>query len=100
MVALAEMCISGKIGASIQKPKNNIKQHEYFFGEDQSRYLIEVNKKNKKEVSDFLDKNSIFYELLGETQNNTLKVEKEFEIKLSELTELNTFWFKNYFKEN
>ena len=42
MVALAEMCISGKIGASIQKPKNNIKQHEYFFGEDQSRYLIEV----------------------------------------------------------
>jgi len=100
MVALAEMCISGKIGANIQMPKSNINMHEYLFGEDQSRYLIEVNKKNKKEVSDFLEKNSIFYELLGKTQNDSLKIEKEFEIKLSELTQLNTFWFKNYFKEN
>ena len=100
MVALAEMCISGKIGANIQMPKSNINMHEYLFGEDQSRYLIEVNKKNKKEVSDFLEKNSIFYELLGKTQNDSLKIEKEFEIKLSELTQLNTFWFKNYFKED
>ena len=100
MVALAEMCISGKIGANIQMPKSNINMHEYFFGEDQSRYLIEVNMKNKKEVSDFLENNSIYYELLGKTQNVSLKIEKEFEMKLSELTQLNTFWFKNYFKEN
>ena len=100
MVALAEMCISGKIGANIQMPKSNINMHKYFFGEDQSRYLIEVNKKNKKEVSNFLEKNSIYYELLGKTQNDSLKIEKEFEMNLSELTQLNTFWFKNYFKED
>ena len=29
-----------------------------------------------------------------------MNLDKEFNIKLSELNELNSFWFKNYFKEN
>ena len=48
LVALSEMCISGKIGAKIKVPRNNINLHEYLFGEDQSRYLIEINEKNNK----------------------------------------------------
>ena len=41
LLTLSEMCISGKIGAKIKLPRNNIDPHEYLFGEDQSRYLIE-----------------------------------------------------------
>jgi len=100
LVALSEMCISGKIGAKIKIPRNDIGQHEYLFGEDQSRYLIEIKEKNKKEVSEILDKNSVYYEIIGKTQKDNLDLDKEFKIKLTDLSELNSFWFKNYFKED
>ena len=100
LVTLVEMCISGKIGAKINIPQNNINPHEYLFGEDQSRYLIETTEKNKKEVCKILEKNSVYYEIIGITQKDSLDLDKEFNINLSELTELNSFWFKDYFKEN
>lgn len=100
LMALSEMCISGRIGAKINIPKNNISLHEYLFGEDQSRYLIEVNEKKKDEVNKVLEKNGIFYEMLGKTQNDCLDLDKEFSIKLDDLCKLNSFWFRNYFKTN
>ena len=100
LVALSEMCISGKIGAKIKVPQNNISSHEYLFGEDQGRYLIEINEKNKNEVSKILDKNNIYYEIIGKTQKDSLYLNKECNIKLSDLIELNSFWFRNYFNEN
>ena len=39
------MCIKGNKGIKIKKPKNLINEIEYFFAEDQGRYLIEINKK-------------------------------------------------------
>ena len=100
LIALSEMCISGNIGAKIKIPNDKIRPHEYLFGEDQSRYLIEVNEKNKNEVYKILEKNSIFYEMLGKTQKDSLVLDKEFNIKLNNLNKLNSFWFRNYFKEN
>ena len=100
LLTLSEMCIAGKIGAKIKVPKNSTGPHEYLFGEDQSRYLIEVNEKNKKEVCELLEKNSIYYEIVGKTQKDSLNLDKEFDIKLSDLNKLNTFWFKDYFEEN
>ena len=100
LVALSEMCIFGKIGAKIKIPQDSISPHEYLFAEDQSRYLIEVNNENKDEVSKILEKNGIFYEVIGKTQRDSLDLYKEFDIKLNNLYKLNSFWFKNYFKEN
>ena len=100
LVALSEMCISGKIGANIKVPRNNISLHEYLFGEDQSRYLIEINEENNVEVSKILEKNNIYYEIIGKTQKDSLYLNNEFNIKLNDLSKLNSFWFRNYFKEN
>ena len=100
LVALSEMCISGKIGANIKVPRNNISLHEYLFGEDQSRYLIEINEENNVEVRKILEKNNIYYEIIGKTQKDSLYLNNEFNIKLNDLSELNSFWFRNYFKEN
>jgi len=100
LVALSEMCISGKIGANIKVPRNNISLHEYLFGEDQSRYLIEINEENNVEVIKILEKNNIYYEIIGKTQKDSLYLNNEFNIKLNDLSELNSFWFRNYFKEN
>jgi len=100
IVALSEMCISGKIGAKIKLPQNNIDSHEYLFGEDQSRYLIEINENNKDKVSNILQKNGIYFEVIGKTQKEILEINKDFSVKVSDLDKFNSFWFKNYFGEN
>ena len=100
LVALTEMCVSGNIGAKIKIPHNNIDSHKYLFGEDQSRYLIEISEKNKDKAINFLQKNSIYYEAIGMTQKDSLDLDNEFKINLADLNEWRSFWFKNYFKEN
>jgi len=100
LVAIGEMCIAGNIGARIKIHKNYINPHAYLFGEDQSRYLIEVNERNIDDVKKISEKFNIFYEMLGKTCKESLILDEEFDIKLNNLKELNTYWYKNYFKEN
>ena len=38
------MCIKGNKGINLKKPKYLINEIEYFFGEDQGRYVVEVSK--------------------------------------------------------
>ena len=44
ITAFAEMSITSKFGAKIQKPKKLTNLLKYFFGEDQARYIIEIEK--------------------------------------------------------
>jgi len=99
ILTLTEMCITGNMGAKIKIPTTNIGKIEYLFSEDQSRYLIEIQEKHIKEVTKILDKNSIYYELIGKTQKEYLNIDKEFTIEVAELSKLNSVWFKNYYKD-
>ena len=99
LVTLSEMCMAGKIGAKIKIPKNSLSLHEYLFGEDQSRYIVEVSDKNKKEVIENLEKSNTYYEIIGKTQKDNLELSKEFNIKVNDLYKFNTYWYKNYFDE-
>ena len=100
IVALSEMCISSNIGALINLPKNSIKSHEYLFGEDQSRYIIEVREENIENVSKILKDSSIYFEEIGKTQKNFMEIKNEFKISLNKLENLSKYWFNSYFKEN
>ena len=100
LVALSEMCISGKIGAKIKILNDKVSLHEYLFGEDQSRYLIEISEKNKDKVSNILKKNSVYFEIIGKTQKDNLDINKNLSIKIVELNKLNSSWFNNYFMDN
>jgi len=99
-VALSEMCISTNVGAMITLPKSNVKLHEYLFGEDQSRYIIEVEEKNFNEVSGILKNNAVYFEKIGNTQKNYFEIKNEFKINLNKLEKLHKYWFNAYFKEN
>ena len=50
ITALSKMCIKGKKGAVLKKPNYLINQFEYLFGEDQGRYIIEVDKSDLQDV--------------------------------------------------
>ena len=97
LCSLTEMCIGGMIGAKLYKPNSLVNNYGYFFGEDQSRYLIEIKKENLKITEDILKKNGVFREIIGETQKNNLELHGEFSIKIEELKKLNSIWFTNFY---
>ena len=45
ITAVSKMCIKGNKGINLNKPKFLINEIEYFFAEDQGRYIIEIMQK-------------------------------------------------------
>ena len=96
MVSLAEMSIASGYGLKIYKPKKLSSSLEYFFGEDQGRYLIEISKSNIKKTESFLKQNNVFFEIIGEIQNDAFELEKTFSLKTKDLLNFNNKWYNNY----
>ena len=96
IVALAEMCIGSKFGVKIVKPKKLTNLIKYFFGEDQSRYVLEIDKKNLHVIEKILKNNNVFYEIIGTTQKDYFEIEGELKIDIKKLYSLNNKWYNNY----
>jgi phosphoribosylformylglycinamidine synthase len=65
LIAIAKMCIKGRKGIKINPFKELINKFEYFFGEDQGRYVIELSKSNIEKTKLILEKNSVHYDEIG-----------------------------------
>ena len=96
LTAISKMCIKGNKGINLKKPKYLISDIEYFFSEDQSRYLIEVTKKDLKKVTNVLDKNAVHYDELGVINEDQLYINEKSKITIDELKSSNTSWLNNY----
>ncbi len=96
ITAASKMCIKGNKGIEFKKPKFLISEIEYFFAEDQGRYLIEINPKDFKEVSKILDKNSVHFDELGKIVENHIIINQKTKVTIDELKSYNTNWLKDY----
>ena len=96
ITATAKMCIMGKKGIKIKKPNYLINQFEYLFGEDQGRYIIEVEKNNFDKVKEILDKNSVHYDEFGIVTEKDLIFDEKTKVSIDELISSNTTWLTNY----
>ena len=96
LTALSEMVLSSNYGVKIQKPKKLTNLTNYFFGEDQGRYILEIDQKNLSAVEKFLSENNIYYENIGYTQKEYLEFESEFKISSKDLFKINNEWYNNY----
>ena len=96
LVSLAEMSMSSGLGLKIYKPKKFKNFYEYFFGEDQGRYLIEVSKSDLRNIEVVLKKNNVFYEIIAEVQNDTFEIETLFSLKTKDLQICNNQWYNNF----
>ncbi len=96
ITAVAKMCIKGKKGINIKKPKYLINEIEYFFAEDQGRYIIEINKQDLKKVSDILNKNAVHFDELGTITENELYISDKTKVTIDELSTSNKSWLNNY----
>ena len=96
ITAISKMSIKGNKGIKLKKSKNLINEMEYLFAEDQGRYIIEVNKKDLKEVTKILDKNSVHHEELGIITDKDVIINEKTKLTIDELKSYNTNWLTEY----
>ena len=90
------MCIKGKKGLKLKKSKNFLREIEYFFAEDQGRYIIEINPEDLKEVAKILNKNSVYYEEIGVIIDEEMIINEKTKVTIDELTSYNKSWLNKY----
>jgi phosphoribosylformylglycinamidine synthase II len=96
ITAVAKMCIKGNKGIDLKKPKYLINEIEYFFAEDQGRYIIEIAKNDLKKVTDILNKNAVHYDELGVINKDQLYLNDKSKVAIDELKTCNTTWLTDY----
>ena len=78
------------------KPKKLRNLSEYFFGEDQGRYILEIEQKNLNKVEKILNNDNIFYEKIGLTQKRYFEIEDQIKMDTNDLFKINNQWYNNY----
>ena len=96
ITALSKMCIKGKKGVILKKGKYLINQFEYLFGEDQGRYIVEVNKDDLKSVTNILLENSVHFDELGVIGGNDLIIDDKSKVPIDDLIKSHTTWLTNF----
>jgi phosphoribosylformylglycinamidine synthase subunit PurL len=96
IVALSEMSLNSEYGARVNKPKKLTNLLKYFFGEDQARYVIEIETKNFPKAEKILKDNDIYFENIGFTQKDYFEIEGELKISTRDLFKINNEWYNNY----
>jgi phosphoribosylformylglycinamidine synthase subunit PurL len=96
ITAVSKMCIKGNKGINLKKPKYLINEIEYYFAEDQGRYIIEISKDSLKKVTDILNKNAVHYDELGLINEDQLFINEMTKVTIDELRTSNTNWLTDY----
>ena len=96
LVAVAKMCIKGKKGFEIKKPKQLISHFEYLFSEDQGRYIIEIEKENYNQVKEILEKNSVHFDELGFVLDKDLVIDEKTKVSIDDLIQSNNNWLNKF----
>ena len=90
------MCIKSKKGVTLKKPGYLINQFEYLFGEDQGRYIIEIDKNKLKDVIKILSENSVHFDELGTVNDGELIIDDKSKVSIDDLIKSHTIWITNY----
>jgi phosphoribosylformylglycinamidine synthase len=96
ITALSKMCIKGKKGVTLKKPNYLISQFEYLFGEDQGRYIVEIDKDDFKNVTKILLESSVHFDELGTITENELIIDDKSKVSIDDLIKSHTTWLTNY----
>jgi phosphoribosylformylglycinamidine synthase subunit PurL len=94
-LAIAEMCMAGKMGAKISTNLIDAERVKFLFGEDQARYLVEIKNEDFENVMKLAKEQEISLLQLGSTKKENLTID-EMKISVDDLLKLNNKWFHNY----
>jgi phosphoribosylformylglycinamidine synthase II len=95
LVALAEMCMAGGMGANIRLPDGS-DPIPFLFGEDQARYVVAFPSAMTMRVSETARNHGVPHVLIGCTAPDTLLVEGVGEAAVADLKSAHEGWFPRY----
>ena len=95
ILCLLEMSIGSDIGFEIETNKEGFDRVKFLFGEDQSRYTVEVNNQNKDNFENYLQKSNVIFLEIGKTSEK-VSIDNDLKFDLKELSKLNKNWFYKY----
>jgi len=95
LMALAEMCMAGGVGADVNFPKD-IAAHAFAFGEDQGRYLLAVSEKHAEAIAAQAHAAGVPCLHLGKTQEKELNINGLVKIAVAELRQTHEAWLPAY----
>ena len=96
LTAASKMCIKSNKGIKLNNLKSLISKFEYFFSEDQGRYLIEINKDNYKKVDKILKDNSVHFDNLGVVTDKNIEFSNEINLSVDDLIKAYKTWLTTY----
>ena len=96
LTAISKMIIKSGKGVKLFPLESLVNKFEYFFGEDQGRYIIEIKPKNLENVENMLNKESIHFDKLGLVEGNKITLENDLKLSIDEIKEDYKKWLKEY----
>ena len=96
ITGISKMCFKGNMGIQLKKPKSLLSEFEYFFSEDQGRYIIEITKLDIKKVTNILEKNAVHYDEIGILKGKSICFDEKTIVPIDELNSYNNNWLSNY----
>ncbi|HWK98114.1 MAG TPA: phosphoribosylformylglycinamidine synthase subunit PurL [Pseudolabrys sp.] len=96
LVALAEMAMASGIGAKLDAAPDDVPAHAYWFGEDQARYIVTVPAQAVDLVMARARKASVLVSRIGTTGGDSVAVEGQRSLAVSDLNERSEGWLPGY----
>ena len=93
-VAACEMAFSSNLGMSLSGPKDSAR-HGWFFGEDQARYLLAVDKNSVNPVVSTAKAKGIPAQVVGKVGGDRIQADGAFDVSLQKLRAANEAWLPN-----
>ena len=100
-VAVAEMAMaSGEFGADLTLPDDAGTPHGFLFGEDQGRYVLAVSEMVGRAILKEAESAKVPATVIGNTGGDSLTVDGDWPISVSELRAAHEDWLPNYMAQD
>jgi len=96
LVAVAEMALAGDIGVAMSPPGGELPAHALWFGEDQGRYLVEVDAHNVAALVQRSEEAGLAARTVGTIGGTVLSLEGETSLPLAQLRTAHERWLPEF----
>lgn len=93
-IALAEMCLANNLGMTIDLASET--PHASLFGEDQSRYIMTMQKSYANMFAANAEGSGVFFSRLGTVGGDSLTIGKYVSLSVQEMRATHEAWFPEY----
>ncbi len=91
LVAVAEMALAGKVGATLDL-ESNLPLHATCFAEDQARYIVTATSESANKMLENASSANVPLKIIGTTGHNELNIGSELSISIEDIREVYSNW--------